>query len=205
MYCSLNQVAARNSQGTEGQRWVALEDIAAVQNKLSQHITDLVAHNKKLLDLCDEAQTRSMYQQISGYGRTSTEHSSPGTGKERLEHFIRHSNQLTSNTDGSKSKEQLEAQVMAQRQQLEITRAMYLSDLHGVVAKSESDKQSLLRDASMANVRADQAEMQLRRTEVRVRVVDDMREGSIDCVYFAGPRENFGRQYGWSSGWIYQT
>ena len=146
-------------------RWVPLEEVDALEVKYSKHMADLVAKNQELFSLVEDM--RTALDKHGAYAAPlagANGEAAAVDSKARLQNFIQMSNETTGHSE--KSKQELLGEVMSERQQLEITRALYLTDLHDVVANNERSKAAMLREQEKVMQRAETAEEELRRVEM---------------------------------------
>jgi len=161
------QVAQSVSKGavSTDKRWVPLEEVDALEVKYSKHMADLVAKNQELFSLVEDM--RTALDKHGAYAAPlagANGEAAAVDSKARLQNFIQMSNETTGHSE--KSKQELLGEVMSERQQLEITRALYLTDLHDVVANNERSKAAMLREQEKVMQRAETAEEELRRVEM---------------------------------------
>ena len=124
------------------QRWVRVEELDRTEKRFSDHLSKLLAANEELLTLVD-----SMRQPSNGLsGSVSSPKRNPFEAAERLTNLIQTINVSTLGTEDidQMSRVQMAGQLVTQQQQLEVTRALYVNDMHNVLLSREQAKSELL-------------------------------------------------------------
>eukprot|EP00617_Octactis_speculum_P003364 CAMPEP_0185787040 /NCGR_PEP_ID=MMETSP1174-20130828/138504_1 /TAXON_ID=35687 /ORGANISM="Dictyocha speculum, Strain CCMP1381" /LENGTH=374 /DNA_ID=CAMNT_0028479963 /DNA_START=268 /DNA_END=1392 /DNA_ORIENTATION=- len=161
-----SEIAQQLDEGAlwKNTRWVKVDALDNLESRFSQHLIELHEANKKLQGVVDDMRLITEKASLAAHPTMMQAPDQVGnSGVERLQAFIKMSNQTTGHSD--LSRQELIGQMMAERQELEITRALYLNSMFGMISSNEHTKNELLKAKMKESQRAQKAEDQLRRTE----------------------------------------
>lgn len=165
---------------TRQQRWVRVEELDRTEKRFSEHLSKLLAANEELLTLVDR-----MRQASNGLsGSASSSKKNPFEAAERLTNLIQTINASTLGTEDidQMSRVEMAGQLVTHQQQLEVTRALYVNDMHNVLLSREQAKSELLEISEKEAKRADKAESQLRLTGSDVTATQETIDARSDPI-----------------------